>query len=251
LARAFINANPQVDIVIQANDSNTAIQAVQQGSADVGMVSRALEPSELAALDKDKVQLYSLAEAEPIVIIGHILVPVDSLSLEQIRDIYRGAITNWGQISPVEAPIVIVSREEGADSRVTLERVVGGEGGIVPAPGIFLEKTTDKAVRDNVSSQPYAIGYVPRNAITAAPAPSIASQNWQIQDLALLEVKVLALDQIEPSPENATGGTYPLTRPLSLLTQESPGDLTASWLEFINSAAGQEIIERVGQSTTP
>jgi phosphate transport system substrate-binding protein len=250
LARGFIDKHANVEIAIEGNSSEAGLEAVQQQTADLGMVSRTLEQDELA--DLANVQVHQVADPDPIVIIGHILVPVNSLTAQQIIDIYTGTITNWAEISGVDAPIVVVGRTVGADTRSALERTIaGGQLGSATGQGVDFEEITDQAVRDTVSSWPYAIGYVHRSAVEPVADSSLASQSWPAQDIALLEVKVLAFNQVDPTVENVERGTYPLVRPFTLLTTEPPSELVERWLKFISSPEGREIIEVVSRNTAP
>jgi len=72
-----------------------------------------------------------------------------------------------------------------------------------------------------------------------------------VVDTALLEVNVLALDGIEPTPENIANGSYPVTRPLNLVTQTAPDPVTESWIEFIQSEKGRQLIENAGHTPAP
>jgi phosphate transport system substrate-binding protein len=234
LTLAFTAQRPNVQIVIQGGDSQTGLEAVRQGSADAGLVARELDASELTGL-----QVHTLAQNDIIALIVHPLVQLDSLTTGQVRAIFAGEITNWAEVGGADAPIRVVASAEGSGERATFERIIMGQSGLIT--GSVLTETSDEAVRSSVASRPYAIGFIGLGNATASPTlPPDA--NWAVLDTTLLDVKLLALDGVAPSPENAAGKLYPLVRPLNLVTQNQPNALVEAWLEFMMSPEGQQII---------
>jgi phosphate transport system substrate-binding protein len=240
LADAFTAQNPGVQISIKPDTPQASLEAFQRGEADVGMVARELSGSELAQLGN--VQLQNVAQNDPVVVVAHILAPVDNLTRQQVQAIFSGSMTNWSQLGGPDAPITVVGRDATADTRLVFEQILGVSGGAV------IEEASNRAVRNSVSTQPYAIGYVPLDQVELEPKIDLAAQNWGVVDTSLLEIKVLALDQIEPSRQNANSGAYPITRPFNLVVKNPPDDLVQRWLEFIGSPAGQAIIEAAGHT---
>jgi phosphate transport system substrate-binding protein len=101
-------------------------------------------------------------------------------------------------------------------------------------------------MRDMVAARPYAIGYIALEYIQATPPFAPGQVDWAVLDTALLEVKSLVLDGVQPTVENGSNGTYPLVRPFNLVTPATPDPLVQAWLDFIFSAEGEEVIERTG-----
>lgn len=249
LAQEFTSQHPGVQVVIQAGeDSQAGIEAVQQGSADASMVARSLDNSELAELGD--LQAHTLTQSDVLAIIAHPLVTVDNLSTAQVQAIFSGQITNWSQVGGSDAPITVVNHAAPSDTRTAFEqKIIGPGGAAVPAPAI--EAASEQAVRNLVSGQPYAIGYLPLRAALAQPEPPPGEQNWAVVDTALLDIKILALDQTQPSLDNAASGAYPLTRPLNLLTKKQPAEPVQSWIEFVSGPQGQEIVRQVSHPSAP
>ena len=89
-------------------------------------------------------------------------------------------------------------------------------------------------------------------SLTGAGTSSVSgAQNWAVVDTGLLDVKLLTLDQVAPNNENANNGTYPVVRPLNIITEDPPDDVVQRWLEFIASPKGQKIVESTGHNPSP
>jgi phosphate transport system substrate-binding protein len=204
------------------------------------LVSRELTAEELANL-----RLFTVTPTDPVVLIVHPLVRLDTLSPGQVRDIFSGAITNWSEVGGPDAPVRVVSRVEGSGTRTTFEQIIMGQPGLITAEAI--EEETNQAVRRMVASRPYAIGFVSLHTALAEPTAPPGSPNWAVLDNELLGVDILALDGVAPTLENAQNNAYPLTRPLNIVVQDPLNPLIQEWFNFITSPAGQRIIAEASQ----
>lgn len=93
LAEAYKAINPNADLIIQATDSTTGMNAVKEGVCEIGMASRALKDSELSAgLTPTVIAL------DGIVVAVHVNNPIEGLSRDQVKGIYTGTLTNWEQV---------------------------------------------------------------------------------------------------------------------------------------------------------
>ena len=111
ISKRFERLHPGVRINVQTGGSSRGINDTRTGLAGVGMVSRALKPTE------DDLTAYVIA-TDKIGIIVHRSNPVSTLSHQEILDIYTGATTNWRQLGGENRPITVVNKAEG---RSTLE----------------------------------------------------------------------------------------------------------------------------------
>jgi phosphate transport system substrate-binding protein len=222
LAEDFSALHPGVEIDVQGGGSSVGVESAGQGRVDVGMASRELRESELAAYPD--LQVFTIAR-DAIAIIVHPNVPVDNLTVSQVRDIFAGEITNWQDVGGHDAPIIVVSRQEGSGTRAAFEYLVMGSDG----PPI-----TDKALVlacsgggchpvTTVSTTPGSIGYI---AFGYLDRP----------------VKPLAIDGVAPTLANMVTDRYPIMRPLNLLTRGAPTGVTKEWLDFILGEQGQAIV---------
>ena len=160
--------------------------------------------------------------------------PVKSLTIEQIRDIYRKNITNWNDVGGSNEAIIPFQRPENSGSQtIMLAKVM--EGNPLPPPlmeeyvrGMF-EVVREVATYTNYSS---SIGYSFRYFVTGmSPNNSI---------------KLLAVNGVEPTPENIRSGVYPLTVDVYAITAGSENANTEKLINWILSEQGQKLIELYG-----
>lgn len=221
IGKQFEQAHPQVRVDVQTGGSSRGITDVRQGVADIGMVSRALKPEE-----KD-LKSFTIAQ-DGIGIIVHQDNPVQALSNQQIVDIYTGKITNWQQVQGRKAPITVVNKAEG---RSTLELFLDYfqlKNSQVHAQVVIGDN--EQGVK-TVAGNPQAIGYV-----------SIGTAEHDIANGT--PIKLLPVGEVAASTQTVQQGTFPLARPLNLVTSSPPEGLKK---EFIDFAQSQEVTEIVQQ----
>jgi phosphate transport system substrate-binding protein len=220
IAKRYEASHPGTRIDVQTGGSSRGIADARSGTAQIGLVSRALKPEE------------SDLEATTIGIDGIALIvnsanPVRSLSDDQIRSIYTGAITNWRQVGGADAAITVVNKAEG---RSTLELFLGHFG---------LDSRQIKAsvvIGDNqqgiltVAGDPHALGYV-----------SIGTASHEAK--AGTPIRLLPLAGIAPSLENVRAGRYPLSRPLNLVIKPPPAAGVAPFLAFARSPEVDDLVK--------
>lgn len=220
IAKRYEAEHPQVRIDVQTGGSSRGIADARQKVADIGMVSRSLKDNE-----KD-LQAFTIAKDGVSVIVNSDN-PVKSLTDKQIVDIYTDKINNWKQVGGKDAPITVVNKAEG---RSTLELFAGH----------FKLKTkdikADVVIGDNeqgiktVAGNPNAIGYV-----------SIGSGEYAATNKS--PVKLLPVEGVAASIANVSNGTFPISRPLNLVTNEPPTGLTKNFIDFARSKGVQDIIQ--------
>ena len=220
LARRFESLHPGVRVDVQTGGSARGIYDSRKGTADIGMVSRSLKPEE------QDLQAHTIAW-DGIGIILHAGNPVAALSRQQIIDIYSGKIINWNAVGGRDAPVTVVNKAEG---RSTLE--------------LFLTyaklKNSDikshVVIGDNsqgiktVAGNPDAIGYV-----------SIGAAEYEAGHG--VPVKLLPLDGVAATVANVRNGTFPLSRPLNLVTRTLPEGLVLKFIEFARSGQVHDLVE--------
>jgi len=192
------------------------IQAVQDGRTDIGMSSRRLRPEEIL----DGMQVHPIA-LDVLAIIVHPSNPVDGMTKEQLQGIFKGEITNWSEVGGEDREILPVLREITSGTRGAFDDVA--LDGQEPTPNADVQITASE-VEAKVASTENAIGYIGFGHIV---------EN---------EIKVITINGVEPSPETAKDGSYPLLRPLLLLTGPLSRDIANVFIEFSLSAEGQQIV---------
>lgn len=227
LAEKFMAANPGREVNIQGIGSTAGIQATETGAADIGMSSRDLKADEEKQLVPITIALDALA------IIVHPSNPVRDLSLEQVRGIFAGKITNWRQVGGKDAGIVLVNREAGSGTRGAFEELVMGTNG-PPLSFRSIRQGSNGAVRAVVEGDPNAIGYMSLGIVSP-------------------EVRAVSINGVAASRDDVLARKYNLVRPFLLLARRgsTPNDLAREYVRFVLSDAGQQIISDAGLIESP
>jgi len=149
---------------------------------------------------------------------------VSNLTIQQIRDIYTGTITNWSQVGGRNAPIAVVSREEGSGTRGAFEEIIGFQGRLLSNAN---QLTSTGAILANVASNQDAIGYISLGSVTDT-------------------VKSLSVGGVAATTLNVSRGTYRVARPFILLTGNNATSAATAFVNWIRGPAGQAIITSRG-----
>ena len=220
LSESFMAANGGVTVNYNPTGSGSGITAVQEGTCDIGLSSRALKDEEKAAGLKETVLAY-----DGIAIIVHPDNPVSDLTLEQIAKLYTGEITNWKDVGGNDAEVVLIGREAASGTRDGFESITGTKD----ACQYRQELTSTGDVITAVSQNPDAIGYA-----------SLAS----IKDT----VKALNVGGVTPSEATVKDGSYLVQRPFVLVTVEGKALSPAAqaFFDYALSADAAPIISAAG-----
>lgn len=220
LSESFMAQNGGVTVNYNPTGSGSGITAVQEGTCDIGLSSRALKDEEKSAGLKETVLAY-----DGIAIIVHPDNPVSDLTVEQIADIYTGKITNWSEVGGSDAEIVLIGREAGSGTRDGFESITGTKD----ACQYRQELTSTGDVITTVSQNPDAIGYA-----------SLAA----LKDT----VKALTVGGVAPTEETVKDGSYVIQRPFVLVTKtgETLSDNARKFFDFALSAEAAQYITTAG-----
>ena len=220
LSESYMAANKDVTVNYNPTGSGAGITAVQEGTCDIGLSSRALKDEEKAAGLQETVLAY-----DGIAIIVHPDNPVSDLTLEQIAQLYTGEITNWKDVGGSDAEVVLIGREAASGTRDGFESITGTKDKCQYRQ----ELTSTGDVITTVSQNPDAIGYA-----------SLAS----IKD----SVKALNVDGVTPSEASVKDGSYKVQRPFVLVTVEGKALSSAaqSFFDYATSADAADIIAKAG-----
>ena len=217
---AFEAEDASAEIMVSGGGSSVGVKAAGEGTADIGMSSRDLKSAETTSYP-DLVKHHIADDA--ILLVVNPGNSIESLTLDEVRGIYNGTYTNWDQVGGSDQQIVVVGRDSASGTREFFsEFVMDGEDFIRTQE----EFNSNGGIQQKVSQTPGAFGYV---------------------GLGYTEgVKPLALDvngtNVEPTLQKITDGTYPISRPLYMLTNGEPEGLAQRYIDFILSAEGQEIV---------
>jgi phosphate transport system substrate-binding protein len=219
IGKRFESEHAGVRVDVQASGSTRGVSDVRQGLADIGMVARTLKPDE-AMLHATPIAL------DAVCIIVNRANPVQALSDDQIVRMYTRGVSNWKEVGGPDLPIVLVHMTDG---RALLDLFLDH----------FKLRSTqiraDALIQDSeqglqaVASRPGAIAYVSCSRAEAA------GENMPIHRLPS--------GDITPTTEHVREGTYPLSRPLQLVTREIPKGLAAEFIDFARSNAVLDLIQ--------
>ena len=220
LSESYMAANKDVTVNYNPTGSGSGITAVQEGTCDIGLSSRALKDEEKAAGLQETVLAY-----DGIAIIVHPDNPVSDLTLDQIAKLYTGEITNWKDVGGNDAAVVLIGREAASGTRDGFESITGTK----EKCQYRQELTSTGDVITAVSQNPDAIGYA-----------SLAS----VKD----SVKALNVDGVTPSEATVKDGSYKVQRPFVLVTMEGRALTPAaqSFFDYATSSGAADIIAKAG-----
>ena len=220
-AQAFEALHPDAQVDVQGGGSSVGISSARSGLADIGMVSRGLKPeeSDLAAV--------SIA-IDGIALVVHAQNPVAGLTKEQVVSIYTGQFTSWKALGGEDHAITLVNKEEGRSTLELFEGYFGLKGKV--AAGAVVIGPNGQAIT-TVAGNPWAIAYVSIGSATFAEAQGTP-------------IKRLSLEGIAASVETVSNATYPLVRPLNLVTRGPATGLAKEFEDFLLSDAGQKIVAK-------
>ncbi len=173
-----------------------------------------------------------------IAIIVHPANQVPMLTVDAVRRIMAGEITNWSAVGGADMPTIVISRESGADTRLALDALVMGEDSPSIAAGSVRLALSSASMVEIVAQTPGAIGYV--------------SMGWlggQAEDYGVRVVPLMAdavSPPVLPDPAAVSAATYPLRTQVMIvgLVPPEPGSALYRWFAWMQSDAGQQIVRR-------
>ena len=220
IGKRFESLHPGVHVDVQSGGSGRGVTDARQGLADIGLVSRALK-------DDEKDLTPHTVALDGVCVILHKDNPISTLKDDQVVAIYTGKLTNWKEAGGKDAPITVVNK---ADGRSTLELFCH----------YYKIKNTDiKAhvvIGDNqqgiktVAGNPDSIGYV-----------SIGTAEYEAGHGSA--IKLLPCSGVAASIENVKNKSFPLSRPLNLVTKSAATGLTKEFIDFAQSDKVHDIVK--------
>lgn len=216
VAEEYQTKNPGKFINVQGGGSGTGLSQVQSGAVEIGN-------SDLFAEEKSGIRADELLDHKVAVVgitpIVNKKVGVTNLTMDQLKGIFLGEITNWKDVGGVDQKIVVLNRAAGSGTRGTFEKwVLDGETAI-PSQ----EQDSSGMVRQIVSDTPGAISYVAFSYVTD-------------------DVMTLNLEGVAPTDENVTTNQWPIWAYEHMYTKKNPDALTKEFLAYILSDEVQEKI---------
>ena len=219
LTEGFAEVEPGVTVSYDPTGSGAGITGATDKTLDIGLSSRALKDDEKSAVDGTTVALDGIA----------IVVNKDSkvadLTVEQLKKMFTGEITNWKDVGGDDGEIVLVGREAGSGTRDGFESIVDVKDSCKYAQ----ELTATGAVISAVEANPLAIGYASLSAVGDT-------------------VKAVTVEGVECSEDTVKDGTYKIQRPFVFVTNDSASlsEQAQAFFDFATSTDAADLIRTAG-----
>ena len=222
LSEQFMADNSGVTVTYDPTGSGAGIEAASNGSADIGLASRALKDEEKAGgLTETVVALDGIA----------VIVNADSkvadLTVEQIGKIFTGEITDWSEVGGDAGTISCIGREAGSGTRDGFESITGTKDSCK----LDQELTSTGGVIEAVAGNPNAIGYASLSAVEGKNT-----------------VKAVTVGGVACTEATVLDGSYAIQRPFVLVTKtgENLSPAAQAFFDYATSSAASQLIKAAG-----
>ena len=219
LTEGFAEVEPGVTVSYDPTGSGAGITGAADKTLDIGLSSRALKDDEKADVDGTTIALDGIA------IIVNNASKVEDLTVDQLKQMFTGEITNWSEVGGDDGEIVLIGREAGSGTRDGFESIVDVKDSCKYAQ----ELTATGAVISAVEANPLAIGYASLSAVGD-------------------NVKMVTVGGVECSEETVKDGSYEVQRPFVFVTNKSVtlSEQAQAFFDFATSADAADLIRTAG-----
>ena len=219
LTEGFAEVEPGVTVSYDPTGSGAGITGATDKTLDIGLSSRALKDDEKADVEGTTIALDGIA------IIVNNASKVEDLTVDQLKQMFTGEITNWSEVGGDDGEIVLIGREAGSGTRDGFESIVDVKDSCKYAQ----ELTATGAVISAVEANPLAIGYASLSAVGDT-------------------VKMVTVGGVECSEETVKDGSYEVQRPFVFVTNKSVtlSEQTQAFFDFATSADAADLIRTAG-----
>ena len=219
LTEGFAEVEPGVTVSYDPTGSGAGITGAADKTLDIGLSSRALKDDEKADVDGTTIALDGIA------IIVNNASKVEDLTVDQLKQMFTGEITNWSEVGGDDGEIVLIGREAGSGTRDGFESIVEVKDSCKYAQ----ELTATGAVISAVEANPLAIGYASLSAVGDT-------------------VKAVTVEGVECSEDTVKDGTYKIQRPFVFVTNDSAplSEQAQAFFDFATSTDAANLIRTAG-----
>ena len=219
LTEGFTEVEPGVTVSYDPTGSGAGITGATDKTLDIGLSSRALKDDEKADVEGTTIALDGIA------IIVNNASKVEDLTVDQLKQMFTGEITNWSEVGGDDGEIVLIGREAGSGTRDGFESIVDVKDSCKYAQ----ELTATGAVISAVEANPLAIGYASLSAVGET-------------------VKMVTVGGVACSEETVKDGSYEVQRPFVFVTNKSVtlSEQAQAFFDFATSADAADLIRTAG-----
>ena len=219
LTEGFAEVEPGVTVSYDPTGSGAGITGATDKTLDIGLSSRALKDDEKNDVDGTIVALDGIA------IVVNKASKVADLTVDQLKQMFTGEITNWKDVGGDDGEIVLVGREAGSGTRDGFESIVDVKDSCKYAQ----ELTATGAVISAVEANPLAVGYASLSAVGDT-------------------VAMVTVEGVECSEDTVKDGTYKIQRPFVFVTNKSVtlSEQAQAFVDFATSKDAADLIRTAG-----
>mgnify|MGYP000893924999 FL=1 len=219
LTEGFAEVEPGVTVSYDPTGSGAGITGAADKTLDIGLSSRALKDDEKADVEGTTIALDGIA------IIVNNASKVEDLTVDQLKQMFTGEVTNWSEVGGDDGEIVLIGREAGSGTRDGFESIVDVKDSCKYAQ----ELTATGAVISAVEANPLAIGYASLSAVGDT-------------------VKMVTVGGVECSEDTVKDGSYEVQRPFVFVTNKSVtlSEQAQAFFDFATSADAADLIRTAG-----
>lgn len=213
--------NNDVKIEINQIGSSAGITNAISGVSEIGMSSRDLKQEEIDSGLNEVIIAY-----DGIVVVTHPTNKVKDLTLEQVKQIFTGEVTNWKNLGGDDMEIVVVSREDGSGSRDAFQEIVDFSSGELVKSAIIASGNGN--IKTTVAMNKHAVGFISFEYIDDS-------------------ISTIDINGVEATADNVLQQKYKLSRPFLFVNKEE--NLTKAGQQFIDyilSSDGQAVVSETG-----
>jgi len=222
-AEEFNKLHSDIKVTVAGGGSSLGIKSVANGEADIGSASREVKQSEIDQYDNIFIDHVIALDGVAVIVSKTIYnAGITDITLDQLKGIYDGSISNWQTLGGPDEEIFVNEREEGSGTRDTFMEIVDLE-----------ETNADKAnsanseVKQAVSGSEKAIGYVGLGYVSD-------------------QTPALKINGVKPSAATIKDGSYPISRSLHMYTKGEATGAVKEFLDFVMGSEGQAFVEEEG-----
>jgi len=225
--KKFTEKNANATINVQGGGSGTGLKLVSEGTAEIGNSDILAESKLDAATAKELVD-------HKVCVIGFAMVvnndvTVDSLTKQQVQDIFTGKVTNWKEVGGNDLPIQVINRAKSSGTRTTFIDTV-------------MNKTAEK---DGLGTMQDSNGNVRTSLKNTKGAISYLALSY-LDEAVRKEVKVLKIDNVEANKENITTGKYGFWSYEHMYTKGEAKGVAKAFIDYMISDENKVLIEKLG-----
>ena len=234
-AAEILRAEQKLQITVDTQGgSSGGISMLGDGQVEIGMASKHVSAEDRAKFPKVQFKETHIGEDAVALIVSKDIWEggVRSLTKQQVRDLYESKVTNWKQLGGPDRRIAFFNKEPGRGTWEVFTHWLYGDSKKAPQVS-FPEVGGNEETRNKVASTRGAISQL--------------SSSWADgKTVCALSIRPDSAEPIAPTPENIANHTYPMSRPLFVLTNGDPAGDAKTFIDFLLSQRGQALVRKHG-----